>query len=125
MTKIAVLAVEDDINIDQRRISEIVAELGDHAAHSLIGVALEHLALALRDTVRAAEQDDNAQIVTHTDRLSRLAWQVGLVSLAGVAIDVGRCAETGDAQGLVATLARLQRIGNRSLTELWDRNPEG
>ena len=125
MTKITVLAVEDDINIDQRQISEIVAELGNRAAHNLIGVALEHLALSLRDTVRAAEVGDRAQVVTHADRVSRLAWQVGLISFAGVAVDVGRCAETGNEQGLAATLARLQRIGNRSLTELWDRAAPG
>ena len=52
--------------------------------------------------------------------LSRLAWQVGLTSLAGVAVDVAACAERRDGIGLSATLAWLMRIGNRSLTEIWD-----
>lgn len=120
MMKIAHLRMEEDVNIDQRRVAEIVSELGERAAHNLIGAALEQLAIALRNTLAAAAQDDLAQVVAQVDRLSRLAWQVGLVTLAGVAVDVGRCAEARDLQGLAATLSRLERIGTRSLTEIWD-----
>ncbi len=120
MKNIAQLRVEDDVNIDQQRVSEIVNELGQTAAENLIQAALEQLALALQQVMSAAAQDDLAQVVYHVDRLSRLAWQVGLVTLAGVAVDVGRCAEMRDLQGLAATLARLERIGARSLTEIWD-----
>ncbi|AGT10299.1 hypothetical protein [Paracoccus aminophilus] len=122
MEKVAILEVDEEINVDGRRIGEIVAELGETAAQSLLVSALEHLAEAFRQTMRAAEAGDFAQAVSHLDRLSRLAWQVGLVSLAGVAIDVGRCAETGDMAGFAATLARLSRVVNRSLTEIWDHD---
>lgn len=120
MNKVARLRVEEPVNIDQRRVREIVSELGERAAHGLIGAALEQLALALDRTTAAAEQGDLAQVVAHADRLSRLAWQVGLVTLAGVAVDVGRCAEARDQPGLAATLSRLERIANRSLTEIWE-----
>ncbi len=59
--------------------------------------------------------------MTHAEQLARLAWQVGLVTLAGVAVDVGSCAERQDKNALAATSARLHRIGNRSLTEIWER----
>lgn len=121
MSKIAFLAVEEVVNIDQRRVGEIVSELGQSAANTLLSAALEQLASSLRDTQRASALNDLGQVVGHADRLSRLAWQVGLVSLAGVAVDVGQCAERRDGAGLSATLARLERIATRSLTEIWDQ----
>lgn len=120
MPNIRVLPVEEEVNIDQHRLTEIVTELGEPAAYDLIGAALEQMAIGLRQTLCAARTDDLAQIVTHADRLSRLAWQVGLVTLAAVAVDVGRCAERCDCHALPAVLARLERIANRSLTRIWD-----
>ncbi len=120
MVKIARLTVEEAVRIDLQRLEQIISELGKPTATQVIGAALEQLALALTRTLEAAEQDDPASVVSHADQLSRLAWQVGLVTLAGVAIDVGGCAERGDRIGLGATASRLRRIGNRSLTQIWD-----
>jgi len=120
MTEIAVLAVNETVRIDTRRLEQIVHELGETTAEQVIGAALEQLALALRRTLAAAVRDDPGAIAANADQLSRLAWQVGLVSLAGVAIDVGACAERRDLPALAATTRRLERIANRSLTELWD-----
>ncbi|WP_313351031.1 hypothetical protein [Paracoccus sp. (in: a-proteobacteria)] len=120
MTKIAVLAMNETVRIDVQRLEKIVHELGEPAAVQVIGAALEQLALALRRTVTASQQGDSCAVVTEADQLSRLAWQVGLVTLAGVAVDVGACAERQDRPALAATIQRLERIGNRSLTELWD-----
>jgi len=52
--------------------------------------------------------------------MSRLAWQIGLLSLAGVAMDLGSCIERGDEPAIAAIRARLMRVGNRSLTEIWE-----
>jgi len=120
MTKIAILAVDEPPRIDVQRLDQIIRELGEPAAAPVIGAALEQLALALRRTVAASQQGDPGAVVAHADQLSRLAWQVGLVTLAGVAIDVGACAERRAPAALAATTCRLERIGNRSLTELWD-----
>lgn len=121
MTKIARLAVAECVTIDMRRLEEIVKELGESTAVHVIGAALEQLALALTDTVAAAEARELTRVVDNADRLSRLAWQVGLVTLAGVAVDVGSCAERRDDDALAATAARLKRIGNQSLTQIWDQ----
>lgn len=124
-SNVAILAVVEEVSIDQRRIAEIVGELGQSAAHTLMQSALEHLALAVRDLRQAAGQGDLAQVVHHADRLSRLAWQLGLVSLAGVAVDVARCAEAGDHASFAATLARIERVSNRSLLEIWNADLQG
>ncbi|MFT4011996.1 MAG: hypothetical protein QM682_01095 [Paracoccus sp. (in: a-proteobacteria)] len=122
MTKVALLAVDENASIDMHRLEEIVSELGESAAAQVIGAALEQLALALTRTAEAAERAELAT-TTLAEQLARLAWQVGLVTLAGVAIDVGHCAERRDMAALAATTARLRRIGNQSLTRIWD-DPE-
>lgn len=120
MTKIAFLSMTDAIRIEVQRLEQIVQELGEDCAAQVISAALEELARALRRTVLAEQRDDLGAVVAGADQLSRLAWQVGLVTLAGVAIDVGACAESRDATALASTVARLERIGNRSLTRIWD-----
>ena len=125
MAKIARLSVEENVNIDMHRLEEIVSELGENTAVQIIGAALEQLALALARTIDATQRGDLAQVVGNADRLSRLAWQVGLVTLAGVAVDVGSCAERRDPGALAATAARLARIGNQSLTQIWDAPEPG
>lgn len=125
MANLTVLAVQEPVRVDARRLGEIVDELGETAAHNIICAALEQLAQAMAELRAAAMDGDMAQLLARAEELSRLAWQVGLSSLAAVAIDVAGCAERRDQTGLAATLARLMRIGNRSLTEIWDDHPAG
>lgn len=122
MAQITALAVSEPVRVDARRVGDIVRELGESAAQNVIGLALEQLAGALTATDQALEAGDLAQAVGHADRLSRLAWQIGLLSLAGVAMDLGACAERGETGALAAVRARLMRVGNRSLTAIWDRS---
>ena len=52
--------------------------------------------------------------------LTGIADQIGMNDLSRVAGDVTRCIDARDAVALAATLSRLQRIGERSLTAIWD-----
>ena len=124
MAKLTVLSVQEPVHVDARRLAEIVNELGETAAQDVICVALEQLAQGLSDARIAALAGDMASLAARAEMLSRLAWQVGLTSLAGVAVDVAACAERQDGISLAATLARMMRIGNRSLTEIWDDGRE-
>lgn len=121
MAQISALAISEGVRVDGRRVAEIMAELGETAAQHVIGLALEQLASALTATDQALAQGELAAALTHAERMSRLAWQIGLVSLAGVAMDLGSIIERGDAPALAAIRARLMRVGNRSLTAIWDR----
>ncbi|WBU56909.1 hypothetical protein [Paracoccus sediminicola] len=121
MGNIAALGLAEDIRVDTARVQSIVDELGQVAADGIIQMALEQMALAVTALQAAATAGDGPAIVAQADRLSRLAWQVGLVSLAAVASDVAQCARHEDRVPLTATLARAIRVANRSLTEIWDR----
>ncbi|MEE2860708.1 MAG: hypothetical protein ACU0DH_13445 [Paracoccus sp. (in: a-proteobacteria)] len=121
MAQISALAVPEAVRVDSRRVAEIIAELGETAAQHVVGLALEQLAAALTAVDAALQAGDLAQAVADAERISRLAWQIGLLSLAGVAMDLGSAAERGDQAALAAIRARLMRVGNRSLTAIWDR----
>lgn len=121
MAQIKALAVSEPVRVDVRRVGDIVNELGESAAQNVIEMALEQLAGALTATDQALAHDDLAGAAGHADQLSRLAWQIGLLSLAGVAMDLCACAERRDSGALAAVHARLMRVGNRSLTAIWDR----
>lgn len=123
MAELTVLTMTEKVQIDSRRLAEIVDELGETAAHDVLTLALEQLARGLQDLRAAAAQGDAAALAMRAEMLARLAWQLGMTSLAGVAVDVAVCAERRDDIGLAATLGRLLRIGNRSLTEIWDEDP--
>ncbi len=123
MAELTVLTMTEKVQIDSRRLAEIVDELGETAAHDVLTLALEQLARGLQDLRAAAAQGDAAALAMRAEMLARLAWQLGMTSLAGVAVDVAVCAERRDNIGLAATLGRLLRIGNRSLTEIWDEDP--
>lgn len=124
MGNLTVLAMQEPVQVDVRRLGEIVNELGESAAQTIICAAMEQLAAALAGAREAAMAGDMARLAERAELLSRLAWQVGLPGLAGVAVDVLACAERRDATGLAATLARMMRIGNRSLTEIWDERQD-
>lgn len=121
MAEITTLGVAETIRVDGRRLGDIVNEMGVTAARDLITRALEQLALTLRAVDLAIASGDLSAGADHADRLARLAWQIGLLSLAGVAMDLGGCAERRDLASLAAVRARLMRVGNRSLTEIWDQ----
>ena len=121
MVQIMALAVSEPVSVDVRRVGDIVNELGESAAQNVIEMALEQLASALTATDTAMADGDLPGVIDHAGQLSRLAWQIGLLSLAGVAMDLCACAERRDTGAMAAVHARLMRVGNRSLTAIWDR----
>lgn len=123
MAQITALAVFEPVRVDGRRVGDIVTELGETAAQNVIGLALEQLAGALTAADAAVRAVDLPEAARQCDLLARLAWQIGLLSLAGVAMDLGGCAERDDPIALCAVHSRLMRVGNRSLTAIWDRSP--
>ncbi|MFV0302377.1 MAG: hypothetical protein ACK5IP_16165 [Paracoccus sp. (in: a-proteobacteria)] len=120
MAQVTALAVDEAIRVDARRVGDIMNELGESAAKNVIGMALEQLAVLLSQVEAALAAGDLAEAIGLAERLSRLAWQIGLPSLAGVAVDLASCAERRDMGPLAAVGARLLRVGNRSLTEIWE-----
>lgn len=56
----------------------------------------------------------------NADGLIEVADQIGMHTLARVAKDVSFCVGKGDVVALGGTLARLLRVGDQSLSSIWN-----
>ncbi len=115
MAKAMRLPVEEPVQIDTRRLGDIMRELGEPAARSLISRAMEQLGAEMADLGSAAQAGDLRRVSLAADRLSREAWQLGMTTLSAVAVHAADCARGGDGPAVAAVLARLDRVAAQSL----------
>lgn len=117
---IAWIGQEEWVRLDPQRIAGLFSELGPAGAERLIGAAIEDLAVQLAQLRALAPAGPGPAADAWARALSDLAGQVGLSGLSRVARDVADCAARADPAAFGATLARLLRIGDRSLVAVWD-----
>ncbi|WP_347312332.1 hypothetical protein [Defluviimonas sp. SAOS-178_SWC] len=120
MAKLAVLHHDEGVRLDPDRLVALYAELGESAAEQVVCRAMEELASRLTEMQRFADEGRTPALVRSARLLIKVAEQIGMLSFAHVAGDVLVAADAGDAAGQAATLARLVRIGDRSLNAVWD-----
>jgi len=111
---------DENVRLDPDRLVALYAELGEAGAERLIGAAMEELAVRIALVQKAAQAGQVDRLGPAVEKLHELAEQVGMQALARVGQDVLNCAQAGDGAGVAATVARLVRIGDRSLTAVWD-----
>jgi len=114
------LEFEEAVTLDPERLARLYADLGDRDADRLICDAMEDLALSLARIGRAYAARDLDAIARLAQDMEWLSARIGLGKLEKVAESVRICAARGDVPGLDATLARLSRVGDRSLSAVWD-----
>lgn len=114
------LEFDETVGIDPERLARLYTDLGDREADRVICDAMEDLALSLARIGRAYAARDLDGIVALAQGMAWVCDRVGLGKLGRVAHSVCICAERGDVPGLDATLARLSRVGDRSLSAVWD-----
>ena len=110
----------DNVSVDPDRIEVLQMQLGAVAAEDVIVRAMSELSARFSQLQSANGETDRAKIYKLSRGISAIADQVGMVTLARVAADVSNCANSGDEAAFQATLARLCRIGDCSLTLVWD-----
>lgn len=115
-----VLGHDEVIRIDSDRLTDLYAELGEAAAEDVICRAMEELAVRLSHAERMYREADVELLRKSVRSMAAIADQIGLHLLARVARDVTATIDRADMIALAATLARLLRIGDRSLTAIWD-----
>lgn len=108
------------MRLDASRLEDLVSQLGENGAEDVICRALEELAARLSHTERCFREGRNADMRRSARSLIAISDQIGMHGLARVAGDVTCCVDRDDRVALAATLARLLRIGERSLGEMWD-----
>ncbi|SHL47725.1 hypothetical protein SAMN05444414_11573 [Roseovarius marisflavi] len=114
------LKQDETVRLDADRLEALYLQLGESNAEDVVCRALEELAARLSHSERCHREGRLEDMRKSTRSLIAIADQIGMQLLARVAGDVTGCIDVGDRNALAATFARLLRIGERSLCEIWD-----
>ncbi|WP_413868274.1 hypothetical protein [Albidovulum sp.] len=120
MAILAVLRHDEGVRLDPDRLVALYSDLGEAGAEQVVCRAMEELAGRLTEIQRFADDGDIAAMTRSARLLVKVAEQIGMLTFARVAGDVLRATAAGDRAAQSATLARLVRIGDRSLNAVWD-----
>ncbi|WP_417726609.1 hypothetical protein [Roseovarius sp.] len=118
--RVTLLKQQEQVWLDTHRLAVLYLQLGESSAEDVVCRALEELATRLSHAERFYREGQIPEMRKCTRSLIAIADQIGMQHLARVAGEVTGCIDAGDANALAATFARLMRIGERSLCEIWD-----
>ncbi|MCR8826815.1 hypothetical protein [Pseudosulfitobacter koreensis] len=120
MCHITKINPRETVAVNDARLSALYAELGDASAEDVLCRAMEELALRMSHCERLFRTDDFDGLRKSARSLIAIAEQIGMDVLARVAADVTYCIDRNDTVALAATLTRLMRTGEGSLTAVWE-----
>lgn len=117
---VSTLIQKETVRLDQDRLNELYLQLGASGAEDVVCRAIEELAVRLSHCERLWRQKNHDDLRKSARSLIAISDQIGMCALARVAGDVTRAVDADDMPALAATLFRLIRVGERSLTAVWD-----
>lgn len=120
MEKIVTLVQSESVRLDPERLGGLYRQLGEASAEDVVCRAIEELAVRLSHCERYWRQGDWRSLRKCARSLIAISEQVGMVALARVASSLTDAVDSGDPVATSAVLYRLIRVGERSLTEVWD-----
>jgi hypothetical protein len=119
MSNVVNIRVSEQIQLDQARLGILFAQLGTTSAESVVSRAMEELAVRMSQCDALWRARNLAQLRKHSRSLIAISDQIGMGLLAQVAKDVTNCIDDEDDMAIAATLSRMLRIGERSLSAIW------
>ena len=120
MEEVTSLVQVEAVRLDQDRLGALYRQLGEVNAEDVICRAVEELAVRMAHCEKLWRAQDWTQLRKSVRSLVAIADQVGMSKLSRVAGDVTCAIDGNDAVAAAATLTRLMRVGERSLTAVWD-----
>lgn len=120
MNQVLQIRPSEPVNVDQERLGALYTQLGEAGAEDVVCRAMEELALRMAQCDRLYRENNQKELRKNARSLIAIADQIGMHALSRVAADVTACIDDNDGTALAATLSRLLRIGERSLTAIWD-----
>ncbi len=115
MGEISTLRPREVVRQDVEAIAVIYRNLGAPVAEQMVTRALGELALTMAGIAEKVRSQELRDLARQLGRLTRLAGDLGLTSLAMVAGDAKTCLERADSTAFSAVWARLMRVAERSL----------
>lgn len=120
MDHVLKIRLNETVHVDHDRLGALYTELGESAAEDVVCRAMEELALRLSHCSRLHGAQEWNELRKCARSLIAISEQIGMLVLARVANDVIETLDAGDGPAISATLSRLLRIGEQSLTAIWD-----
>lgn len=114
------LVQDEPANLDHDQLGALYSQLGAVGAEEVLRRAMEELALRLSHLDRQYQNDELSELRKGTRSLIAIAEQIGMRKLAHIAGDVCHAIDQADEVAIAATLSRLMRVGETSLTAVWD-----
>ncbi|NKX44986.1 hypothetical protein [Roseicyclus persicicus] len=117
---ITLLPLGEPARFNPGQLEKLCDRLGELHAEAEVALALERLSARLAEVGRLAPGGDLAALEPALAALVSDAQMIGMATLAAVGRHVLDCLGAGDPTALAATLARLERVGDRSIHAVWD-----
>ncbi len=120
MNNVMALVPKERLRQDAEPIAAIYRNLGVQAAEQVVARALAELAHVMAEVADQVRLRELAALPRNLRRLQRLSENMGLVSLAQIALDAHLCLVAHDSTAFTAVWARLQRVAERSFVPVTD-----
>jgi hypothetical protein len=120
MSNVRKLLINEVVALDPHKLTELCVLHGEAGAEAFVGQSIETLSVGLSKVERAYVEQDLNSLAQHASELLPVADEIGMTTFSNVADDVIVCARAAEIMPLAATLSRLIRIADKSLTAVWD-----
>lgn len=120
MEQVHVLFSDEVVHLDIIRIEELERLLGEKDAENVIIKAMEEVAKRLTLSERAYCKQDWKALRKMVKSICAIGEQIGMQSLTHAGKNTVDAIDGGNGPAVAATFLRLQRIGDRSLSDYWD-----
>lgn len=121
VTNILTVMQTENVRLDPDKLGELYSQLGEAGAEDVVCRAIEELAVRLTHCERLWRQDKMVELRKNARSLIAISEQIGMTAMADIARDVTLAIDNEDAPAVAAILFRLLRVGERSLTAVWDQ----
>ncbi|MBV1866533.1 MAG: hypothetical protein KUG69_01300 [Marinosulfonomonas sp.] len=101
-------------------MTELAIRLGPVGADKLMSRALEELAVQLAKAHRSFLRSNMNEMRASAGKVAEVSDHIGLASLSLIAQHVCELATANDSTALAAVVARLTRVGELSLMQVWE-----
>ena len=121
MANILTVDHRENVSLDQQKLAELYMQLGEAGAEDVVCRAIEELAVRLTHCERLWRQNDTEQLRKSARALIAISDQIGMTAIGDVAKDVTHAIDADDHPAVASTLFRLIRVGEVSLTSVWEQ----
>ncbi len=120
MENVITFKTDSSARVDSDKIGALYRQLGEAAAEDVVCRAVEELAIRLAKCEALWRDEKVAEVRKALRGIAAIADQIGLQTLANVANATNGALHRRDHTAASATFARLIRVGEKSLTAVWD-----